>query len=53
MQSTGEDFDATRHEAITEIQAGPENTGKVIDTIEKGYLLNGNIIRFAKVVVGA
>jgi len=26
--------------------------GKIIDTIEKGYLLNDKIIRFAKVVVG-
>jgi molecular chaperone GrpE len=27
--------------------------GKVIDTIEKGYLLNDKLIRHAKVVVGA
>jgi molecular chaperone GrpE len=26
--------------------------GKVVDTVEKGYLLNEKIIRFAKVVVG-
>ena len=26
--------------------------GKVIDTTEKGYKLNGKVIRFAKVVVG-
>ena len=25
---------------------------KVIDVVEKGYLLNNNVIRFAKVVVG-
>jgi molecular chaperone GrpE len=54
MQSTGLDFDPNCHEAITEISA-PNNDlkGKVIDTIEPGYLLNGQIIRFAKVVVGA
>ena len=27
--------------------------GKVIDVVQKGYLLNGKIIRFAKVVVGS
>ena len=27
--------------------------GKVVDELEKGYLLNGKVIRFAKVVVGA
>lgn len=51
MESTGEDFDADRHEAITEIP-NPEMAGKVVDTVEKGYTLNGNIIRYAKVVVG-
>lgn len=51
MESTGEDFDPDRHEAITEIPH-PEMAGKVVDTVEKGYTLNGNIIRYAKVVVG-
>jgi molecular chaperone GrpE len=27
--------------------------GKVIDVLEKGYTLNGKVIRFAKVVVGS
>jgi molecular chaperone GrpE len=26
--------------------------GKVVDEVEKGYILNDKIIRFAKVVVG-
>lgn len=51
MVSTGEDFDSDLHEAVTEIPS-PEMTGKVVDTIERGYTLNGKIIRFAKVVVG-
>lgn len=51
MESDGTDFDADRHEAITEIPH-PEMAGKVVDTVEKGYTLNGNIIRYAKVVVG-
>ncbi len=53
MESTGEAFDPEIHEAITEIPAPTqEMKGKVIDTIEKGYLLNDKIIRHAKVVVG-
>lgn len=51
MTSTGEDFNADLHEAITEIPS-PDMAGKVVDTVEKGYTLNGKIIRFAKVVVG-
>lgn len=51
MESTGETFDADVHEAITEIPH-PDMAGKVVDTVEKGYSLNGKIIRHAKVVVG-
>lgn len=53
MISIETDFDVEKHEAITEIPASKEElVGKVIDEIEKGYLLNDKIIRFAKVVVG-
>ena len=51
--SVGEPFDAEFHEAITEIPAGEDLIGKIVDTIEKGYLLNNKIIRHAKVVVGS
>lgn len=52
MESNGATFDPEVHEAITEIQAGPEMVGMVVDTVEKGYKLNDKIIRHAKVVVG-
>lgn len=53
MNSTGEKFDVELHEAITEIPVPDENMkGKVIDTLENGYMLNDKIIRHAKVVVG-
>ncbi|TVR83537.1 MAG: nucleotide exchange factor GrpE [Saprospirales bacterium] len=53
MDTEGADFDPDRHEALTEIPAPSEDLkGKVVDTIEKGYLLNEKIIRHAKVVVG-
>jgi molecular chaperone GrpE len=52
MESINADFDVEKHEAITEIEAGEEKKGKVVDEVQKGYYLNGKLIRFAKVVVG-
>jgi molecular chaperone GrpE len=52
MKSIGEEFNTDFHEALTNIPAAtPEQKGKVVDEIEKGYLLNGKVIRYAKVVV--
>jgi len=54
IKTVGEDFNTDFHEAITNIPAPtPEQKGKVIDEVEKGYLLNGKVIRYAKVVVGS
>jgi molecular chaperone GrpE len=53
MGTKGQPFDAEVHEAITNIPAGDEQKGKVVDELEKGYFLNDKVIRFAKVVVGA
>jgi molecular chaperone GrpE len=53
MKSAGEPFNADIHEAITNIPAPSEDLkGKVVEELEKGYTLNGKIIRFAKVVIG-
>jgi molecular chaperone GrpE len=50
----GADFNADLHEAITQVPVADEKlSGKVVDVVEKGYLLNDKVIRFAKVVVGA
>lgn len=49
----GDVFNADIHEAITQIPAPTDDLkGKVIDIIEKGYLLGDKIIRFPKVVIG-
>ena len=52
MESIDTDFDVEKHEAVTEILAGVEKAGKVVDVLQKGYYMNDKLIRFAKVVVG-
>jgi len=49
----GSDFDLNFQEAVAIIPAPSEELkGKVIDVVEKGYMLGESIIRFSKVVVG-
>ncbi len=52
MESIDTEFDVEKHEAVTEIPAGEEKVGKVVDELQKGYYMNEKLIRFAKVVVG-
>jgi len=49
IEAEGKDFDHNFMEAI-EVQPGEKN--KVLKVIQKGYLLNGNLLRPAKVAVG-
>ncbi len=52
IPTVGEEFNTDFHEAITNIPAKEEKEkGKVVDEVQKGYLLNGKVLRFAKVVV--
>jgi molecular chaperone GrpE len=49
----GEVFDVELHEAVTQFPAPSEDMkGKVIDQVEKGYMLGEKVVRFTKVVVG-
>ncbi len=53
MESTGQEFDVDYHEALTKIPAPSDDLkGKVVDEVEKGYMLKDKVLRFAKVVVG-
>ena len=48
----GKELDTNFHEAITNVPAPKEaDKGKIIDIIEKGYLLADKVLRYAKVVV--
>jgi molecular chaperone GrpE len=48
----GDDFNADLSEAVTQIPAGDDMKGKVVDVIERGYKLGEKVIRFPKVVIG-
>ena len=53
IEAASADFNTDEHEALTMIPAPAEDQkGKVLDVIQKGYKLNGKVIRFARVVVG-
>jgi molecular chaperone GrpE len=53
MEAKGQVFDSEFHEAIANVPVTDEKQkGKVIDDVEKGYLLGEKVIRYAKVVVG-
>ncbi len=52
IETTEKLFDTDYHEAITLFPAqNPEDKGKIVECIQKGYQLHDKVIRFAKVVV--
>jgi len=53
MEVLDKPFNADVHEAVTNVAVDDEaKKGKVIDVIQKGYMLNEKVIRYPKVVVG-
>lgn len=53
MDSMEKEFNTDYHEAISYIPAPKEEMkGKVVEVTQKGYMLNGKVIRFAKVILG-
>ena len=47
------DFDTEKHEAISVVPVPDEaQKGKILDTVQKGYMINDKVLRHAKVVVG-
>jgi len=53
IEAVNQEFNVDLHEAITKIPApADELKGKVVAVVEKGYVLNDKVIRFAKVVIG-
>lgn len=53
MDPDDREFNADRHEAISAVPVPDDSLkGKILDTVEKGYMLNDKVLRHAKVVVG-
>ena len=53
IEARGAVFDTDFHEAVAQFPVeDPEKKNTVIDVTQEGYTLNGNVIRYAKVVVG-
>lgn len=52
IKAVGEEFNADYHEAVARFAAGDEMKGKVIDVVQRGYMLGDKVLRYAKVVVG-
>jgi len=48
---TGEKFDPQQHEALSTLPGHGVESGVVLETVEKGYRLDGHLLRAAKVVV--
>jgi molecular chaperone GrpE len=51
MQTIGQMFDPTKHEAVEEEVNGEVEMNTVLREIEQGYIKNGKVIKPAKVVV--
>lgn len=53
FEPSDDTFDADKHEAISVVPVPDESKkGKILDTVEKGYMINDKVLRHAKVVVG-
>lgn len=53
INSTNADFNTEFHEAVTTFPTDDESKkGKVIDTVQKGYMMHDKVLRHSKVVVG-
>ena len=52
IDASNAQFDTDYHEAVATIPAvNEEDKGKIVEEIEKGYMLNEKVIRFSKVVI--
>lgn len=47
--TSGAEFDPKIHEAIAVVEDSGVNEGAIVDEVQKGYLLNGRLIRPSKV----
>jgi Molecular chaperone GrpE (heat shock protein) len=51
IKSVGEKFDPVFHEVVEEIDTDKFETGTIVEEIQKGYKINGRVLRPARVKV--
>ncbi|HOE79646.1 MAG TPA: nucleotide exchange factor GrpE [Smithellaceae bacterium] len=51
IESMGEDFDPNLHEALMLLDSADHRDNQIVSEMEKGYLLNGRLIRPSRVCV--
>ena len=49
IQSVGMPFDPNLHEAVAVVEDGKAEDGTVVDEVQKGFMLNGRLIRPSRV----
>ena len=53
IEAKGKELDTEFHEAVAQFPVQESDMkNKIIDVVQQGYMLNGKVIRYAKVVVG-
>ncbi|MGE0076876.1 MAG: nucleotide exchange factor GrpE [Bacteroidales bacterium] len=53
IEAVGQELNTDLHEAITKFPVQDENQkGKIVDVVQKGYMIHDKVMRFSKVVVG-
>ncbi|MCE5212901.1 MAG: nucleotide exchange factor GrpE [Deltaproteobacteria bacterium] len=51
IEAAGQDFDPNFHEALMQMESNQHEDNKVVSEMEKGYLLNGRLLRPSRVCV--
>lgn len=51
IESVGKSFDPTRHDALEEVEAESQTPGTVVEETQRGYTLDGQILRPSRVKV--
>ncbi len=51
IESAGADFDPNIHEALMQVESAQHENNQIVHVMEKGYLLNGRLIRPSRVCV--
>lgn len=53
IEAMGLEFDSDTMNALSSMDRGSDNSGKVVEVYQQGYRLGAKILRYAQVIVGA